>query len=255
MVLVATPIGQHFDDGLKVLQANRHLWCEKALTNSVSQAQTLADAAEAAGLALCVSYAPAFHPIYHEVRRIVHLGEIGRPQLVRAAFGFPHTARSDSKYDPCTGGGALLDVGYYPLLLGALLFDGMPSIHEAEVGRDVDFDVDTHGDCRLSTLSGIELHCEWGYGRDYVNQLEIVGETGKIMAHPIFSKPPNRIPTLTIDRDGASAVHEFPRSNQFASMLREFALANDDPVIRDKHRQFAVHGQQLLEGVRTHGTA
>lgn len=76
-VVVAVPLLLHYPCGLAVLQAGKHLFIEKPVTESVLQAKELEREAEARGLAVIVDYTFSFSPVLPELRRLITAGRIG----------------------------------------------------------------------------------------------------------------------------------------------------------------------------------
>jgi NDP-hexose-3-ketoreductase len=248
-VLVSSPIACHFADGAKVLAAGVNLWSEKAFTRTLDEARTLHARAAEADLSLCVSLAPAHHTMFTAIRDLLADGAIGRPRDIHGHFGFPHVERSRTLYDPELGGGALLDMGYYPLVIAACLTGETPEVVGARLGRDGGYDVDTEGAALLAFPSGVQASLQWGYGRDYTNELSIVGENGTLLARPAFSKPAHLPVKLEIRRQNEIEAVTLAPCNQFAEMLADFAAAVDDAGARRTLRDQALAHQSLLTAV------
>jgi NDP-hexose-3-ketoreductase len=248
-VIVASPIGCHFEDGRQVLEAGVHLWSEKSFTHDFTEAESLVDLATERDLAVCVSLAPAYHSQFMEMRRLITTGAIGRLRDMTGHFGFPHVARVRTLYDPALGGGALRDMGYYPITILSELAGEMPSVAGARLAADAGYQVDTEGAALLAFPSGVQATAEWGYGRDYINELTIVGETGTILAKPAFSKPGHLEVRLDIRRQNAVANVSLEPCNQFVEMLGAFADATASADGRRAYRTKALDHQRLLAQV------
>ncbi len=249
IVLISTPIGCHFEDGLKVLKAGVHLWSEKAFTLSISEAETLVKKASQKNLAICVSLAYRYHPLYRTVCQLINSQEIGALRSIVAQFGFPHTSGTHSIYDPQLSGGALLDVGYYPLIISAEMLGDSMELVGATVNTEKGYEINTSGAALLSSLSGATATAIWGYGRDYINRLEVIGENGTIVASPIFSKPEHLPIYLTLRRQNKDTAYEIPIADQFVKMLDAFAIATRDSALRHSLRETALEHQRLLSQV------
>jgi predicted dehydrogenase len=125
VVYVASTHEQHRADTILFLEAGRHVLCEKPMALSVAEATRMIDAAQAGDRFLMEAMWSRFLPSYVELGRLLDQGAIGRPLLVTADFSFavPEDARADHRlFDPARGGGALLDLGVYPLQLSRLVF-------------------------------------------------------------------------------------------------------------------------------------
>ncbi|HXY93001.1 MAG TPA: Gfo/Idh/MocA family oxidoreductase, partial [Acidimicrobiia bacterium] len=127
VVYVATPHSRHCADTLLFLAAGKHVLCEKPFALNHAQASSMAADARARGLFLMEAMWSRFLPAYVELRRLVAGGAVGEVVLVEGAFGFavPFDA-SHRLFAPELGGGALLDVGVYPVQLAHLLL-GTPA--------------------------------------------------------------------------------------------------------------------------------
>jgi predicted dehydrogenase len=112
-----TPIPVHAQLSLEVLRAGRHLITEKPLATTMAQADEIAAAAGAAGLAVVCAPPNMIYPARQEARRLVASGAIGQPALakVRSSHGGP--AAMAWPLDPAwfyqDGSGPLFDVGVY----------------------------------------------------------------------------------------------------------------------------------------------
>lgn len=83
--------------------------------------------AREAGVFLMEAMWMRFNPLVQLLRRLVASGEFGRLRTVSASFGFPVPERDHRLWNPALGGGALLDLGIYPLGLAQLLL-GAPEV-------------------------------------------------------------------------------------------------------------------------------
>src|SRR5690606_1917341 len=108
---------------------------------------------------------------------------------IRARFSIPELPRSDIRYDKQLGGGALLDVGYYPLsLVGSLL--GYPEKLAVAGHRSVELGVDLSGHALL-TYDDVGCHCFWAIGASYANEIELSFTDSSYYVPRAFSKPPD----------------------------------------------------------------
>jgi predicted dehydrogenase len=128
VVYICTPIGTHAELARRALLAGKHVLVEKALTSTADEARSLAALAAEQGRFLMEAMWMRFNPAVRRVLQEVADGTIGEVCIVQASFGFPPppgTAHWQSD-----GGGALLDMGVYPLTLAHLLL-GIPTAVEA----------------------------------------------------------------------------------------------------------------------------
>jgi predicted dehydrogenase len=123
-VYVATPHGRHRDDALACLERGLPVLCEKAFALDLDQARQMVDAARSRGVFLMEALWTRFLPGFRAALELAGEGRLGVVRSVRSDFGFLAPYREESRlWDPAMGGGALLDIGIYPLFF-ALAFLG-----------------------------------------------------------------------------------------------------------------------------------
>ena len=121
-VYICTPHSSHFDLARQALLAGKHVLCEKPMTLTAEQSRELAALADARRLFLMEAMWMAFTPAIAHVREVIRSGAIGEMRFVEASMGFNFPRTDTSRlWDPELGGGALLDVGIYPLAFAHLL--------------------------------------------------------------------------------------------------------------------------------------
>ncbi|WNV82029.1 Gfo/Idh/MocA family oxidoreductase [Umezawaea sp. Da 62-37] len=143
VVYVATPHAQHHEVVREALLAGKHVLCEKPFTLTVADARELADLAKERGLFLMEAMWTRFNPLVRRIRELIAEGAIGDVRAVHADFGF--TADYDPEHrlwDPALGGGALMDLGVYPVSFAHMVL-GEPesvTVHGSLAPTGVDAD-------------------------------------------------------------------------------------------------------------------
>jgi predicted dehydrogenase len=127
VVYVATPQSEHLSIGLAAIAAGKHVLVEKPIAVSAAEAQKLADAARAAGVLVMEAMWSRYLPQTSVIRRLLADGVIGEVRAVIADHGQAITADPQHRlYRPELGGGALLDLGIYPVQLSSMVL-GAPT--------------------------------------------------------------------------------------------------------------------------------
>lgn len=120
VVYVATRPSTHLADTLLFVEAGKHVLCEKPFALDEAEGRVMVEAARRHGVFLMEALWSRFLPGWQAIGEAVADGRIGEVRLVEASLGFPFPA--DSRlFDRATGGGALLDLGVYPINLAAVL--------------------------------------------------------------------------------------------------------------------------------------
>ncbi|RYE96424.1 MAG: Gfo/Idh/MocA family oxidoreductase [Oxalobacteraceae bacterium] len=136
LVYIGTPHPQHVENALMALRAGKGVLCEKPFTMNLREAEQVVTLARTKRLFLMEAMWTRYLPAYQEVQRILASGEIGTPRQVVADFGFAATFGPEHRvFNPELGGGALLDLGIYPLSIAAGLLGPVTEIRaQAEMG-------------------------------------------------------------------------------------------------------------------------
>jgi predicted dehydrogenase len=126
-IYIGTPHAGHEAHTILCLQAGKHVLCEKPLALNAGQATRMIATARTRGLILMEAVWTRFLPAITRIRELVATDTIGDIRMVQADFGFRAGYDPASRlFAPELGGGALLDIGIYPLNL-AYMFCGAPT--------------------------------------------------------------------------------------------------------------------------------
>jgi predicted dehydrogenase len=136
VIYVASPHTGHLEHSLICLRGGKAVLCEKPFTMNAREAEQLVHEARSRGLFLMEAMWTRFLPHMVEVRRLIAEGAIGEPRMLHANFGFRREFDPAHRlFNPELGGGALLDLGIYPVSLAWMLF-GAPEqvVSAADLG-------------------------------------------------------------------------------------------------------------------------
>jgi xylose dehydrogenase (NAD/NADP) len=125
-VYIPLPNHLHEEWTIRAAEAGKHVLCEKPLALSVASVDAMSAAAWQNRVVLQEAFAYQFHPQTHNVRRLVQDGAIGQVRALRAEFSFLLSKTDDYRLDREMGGGALWDVGCYPVSLFRVVLDAEP---------------------------------------------------------------------------------------------------------------------------------
>jgi predicted dehydrogenase len=129
VIYIGTPHPFHAANSLLCIEAGKAVLCEKPFTLNARQASAVIRAARERGVFLMEALWTRFTPVMHKVRALLAEGAIGRPRMVTADFGFHAPFDPESRlFNRALGGGALLDVGVYPVSLASMVFGAPPRI-------------------------------------------------------------------------------------------------------------------------------
>ena len=188
VVYVATPHPFHYEHTMLALRAGKSVLCEKPFALNAVQASEMTQLAKQKGLFLMEAMWTRFIPAIVRVRALLQEGAIGEPRLFTADLGFANRYDPSSRFfDPALGGGALLDLGVYPISMSSMVFgrpqraSSLASFAPTGVDRQSGY-VFTYPDGQLAVLhSSLDVESP--------SEAELVGTTGTIhldkpMHHP-----------------------------------------------------------------------
>lgn len=123
LIYVASPHSHHYAHAKLCLEHGKHVLLEKAFTVNVSQAEELVALARDKGLLLAEAFWPRYMPTRKMLDDLIAEGTIGEVQAVTADFGAP-LSHVERMWNPELAGGALLDLGVYPINFALQIFTG-----------------------------------------------------------------------------------------------------------------------------------
>jgi predicted dehydrogenase len=205
VVYVATPHTFHKEHALLALRAGKHVLCEKPFTINAGEAEAVVAEARSRGLFLMEGMWTRCFPVMHRLRELVSSGAIGDPRMLYADFGFRTGVDPNGRlFNPALGGGALMDVGIYPVSLASMLFGGPTRVAALANLGSTGVDEETamllgYGEGRLALLStAVRLNTP--------QDATLVGTEGTIRVRSPWWAPR----ALTVTRGGASETEELP---------------------------------------------
>jgi predicted dehydrogenase len=188
VVYVATPHSQHHANVLACLHAGKHVLCEKPLTLNAGQAAECIDLARRRSLFLMEAMWMRFFPAMQQVRDWLRQDVIGPVRLVQADFCLRIPFDPQHRlYSLALGGGALLDMGVYPLSLASMVL-GIPQRTQGHA---------VIGPTGVDELDAVVLGYEGGATAALMCSMTIykpreafiVGSQGYIKVHDVFFRP------------------------------------------------------------------
>ena len=243
-VYVSTPISTHYDLASKYLKLKKNVICEKPLTDSLERTKELIELSESKGVRLHEVCMYQYHKQYQHLKRVT-TDNIGSLKTLSTRFTIPHLAKDNIRYVKELGGGALLDVGYYPLSLLLSLFGKPKNIKATKFSED-GYDVDLFGSA-IFEYDNFYCIAEWGIGLPYTNEAIVVTENKIIKYDRIFSKPETFSTKAQIREGFNDSEVEIGSDDQFVNMFQSIFFADSNLYVNDKESMICLSG--LVDGL------
>jgi predicted dehydrogenase len=225
------PPAMHRDWTIAALRAGKHVLCEKPFALNADEARNMFAAAQSSKRVLLEAIHSRMHPLLARARALVDEGAIGEIQHMDAVFTVPISDRpGELRYLPALGGGALMDLGIYPVHW-LQFFMGMPTeLLAREINRHSS-GVDMETSARFAFGAGRTgaLQCSMQTPLD--NRLKITGSLGTLqITNPLAPQRGHRLQIRTSSRNDDLTV-EAPSS--YACQLSAFvaAIGGSSPLV------------------------
>jgi predicted dehydrogenase len=219
----------HVPWSMRAAAAGKHVLCEKPIAMSAAEARELRDARDRAGVLVGEAFMVRTHPQWLGVRKLIESGRIGDLRLVVGHFSYFRRDPNDIRSRADWGGGAMLDIGCYPITLSRWLFDAEPLEVTGQLEHDPDLGIDRLGSALLRFPTGQASFTCAGQLAPH-QRMQILGTTARIEVEIPFNAPPDRSCRVFVDDGsqfaGASAESvEFPAADQYAVQADRFSEA------------------------------
>jgi Predicted dehydrogenases and related proteins len=216
VVYIATPQSHHLEVAELAIAAGRPVLCEKPLAATLADAEKMVTLAREAGVFLMEAMWMRFNPLVRHLRELVVSGELGRLRTVSASFGLPVPERDHRLWNPALGGGALLDLGVYPLGLACWLL-GEPEV--MTVTGAMENGVDAEAGILLSYRDGARALLDTSLISPLANTAQVTGTRMRAdLDGPFFAT--ERMVLTTADGERREHVLE-PGETGYVGEIRE----------------------------------
>jgi predicted dehydrogenase len=224
----------HVEWATRAAEAGKHVLCEKPLSTSVAEAEKLVPIRDRTRVKMGEAFMVRTHPRWLRIRELVRAGRIGQLRVVSGVFSFFNRDAANIRNRAGYGGGALLDIGCYPVTLARFLYGEEPVRVQSALERDPQFKTDWLVSAILTFHSG---QCAFTCSTQlsYFQHVELLGTRGRIEVESPLNPPVDQ-PTRIVIEDG-------PESREARVNTEEIGPCD----------QFAIQGDLFAEAIREGG--
>jgi predicted dehydrogenase len=253
VVDICTPPGTHAQIATEAAAAGKAVLCEKPLSVGSAQTKDVLDAAAAAAAPLWEAFVFPFQAQHQRLVQLLADGAVGEPAELYSAFHFLLSNRANIRMDAALGGGALADVGCYPIRLALELFGTgagagagtEPQVEACSALTEGEVETDAAG---IVAFGARRLLLTCGFNRSYDTFSTVLGRAGQIqLTNPFHPGPAD---TLTVLRPGAAPLTEHPTTDQrsFTAAIRHIhAVLRGESAPRHTAAEYALPAARVLE--------
>jgi predicted dehydrogenase len=232
-VYIPLPNHLHAEWTQRAAAAGKHVLCEKPLAMSAAEARKVVAACARAGVLLMEAFMYRLHPLWREVRALVDAGAIGELCAIQGWFSYRNVDPGNIRNIAAYGGGAVMDIGCYPINVARWMFDGEPDDVVATVRRDPAFGTDVLTSAVLD-FGGRQAGFTCSTQLEDDQRVHLVGTAGRLLVEIPFNIPPDR-PTRIVRAAGGDPpvapgleVIEVPTADPYGVQGDAFSAAVRD---------------------------
>ena len=188
----------HVPWSIKAAEAKKHVLCEKPVALTAVEAQKLLEARDRCGVSIQEAFMVRTHPQWVAARRLVREGRIGELSAVQSSFSYFNDDPANVRNMADIGGGAIYDIGCYPITTSRFIFEQEPARVLALVERDPKFGTDRLASAILDFPRGQALFVCSTQLVPY-QRTQIFGTLGRVEIEVPYNAPPDRPCRMFID--------------------------------------------------------
>ena len=237
-VYISSINASHFRNIKFALLNNFNVICEKPICLKTYQFRELIKISKEKKVKFFEMIQYKHHPVFFKLREILEKNLIGKVKQVDAGFKIPLKDRSNFRFKKELGGGAINDIGFYPISIMFTLFNAKKvKIIETKFKKENKLDV--KGSLSALNESGILFKLSWGFKSLYKNYLKIMGTKGKIETKFIFSKKINQGAKIILTTSKRRVIH-IKEANQINLAFNNILKSNTKDFIKELDLSFQI---------------
>jgi predicted dehydrogenase len=237
---------------LQAAAAGKHVLCEKPIALSAAEAERLRTVA--GKVLIMEAFMVRFHPQWLRARELVRQGQIGTLRAVQMFFSYFNDDPVNIRNMAAIGGGALYDIGCYPIVAGRFFFEAEPRRAIALVDRDPAFGTDRLTSALIDFGAG--RHLDFTVSTQCVpfQRMQICGSKGRIEMQIPVNAPQGAKTVLFLDDggalDGSSVrVETVPPSDQYMLQGEAFSRAIRGEIELPYGVEDAVRNMRIIDAL------
>ena len=213
------PNNLHVPWTIKAAEAGKHVLCEKPIAMNATEASTLLDVRDRTSMRIQEAFMVRTHPQWVETRRLIREGRIGSLRSITGFFSYFNPDPANIRNHLDLGGGALMDIGCYPINISRFVYETEPRRVLSLIERDAATGIDALTSAVLEFPNG---HSTFTCSTRLAPYQRMIfhGTEGRIDVLIPFNAPHDHPTQIVIDTSddltGASAeTIEFPICDQY----------------------------------------
>ena len=228
----------------KAAEAGKHVLCEKPIALNAEEARTLLDARERFGVRIQEAFMVRTHPQWLETQRLIRDGRIGTLRSIAGFFSYFNSDPENIRNHVELGGGALMDIGCYPITMSRFMFETEPRRVLGLIERDPEFGIDSLTTAVLDFPNGHSTFTCSTRLAPYQRMI-FYGTEGRIEVLIPFNAPNDRPTQILFDDE----IIEIPICDQYEIQGALFSQAIREQTAQPIPLEDAINNMTVIDAV------
>ena len=241
------PNHMHVPWSIKAANAGKHVLCEKPIALSAEEVGLLIEARDRTGVIITEAFMVRHHPQWLTAREIVNSGEIGELRAIQCFFSYFNRNADDIRNNSDMGGGALMDIGVYPIVASRFITGEEPRRVVGLVEHDPDFGVDRLSSAILE-FSNVQSTFTCSTQLVPYQRVHLLGTTCRVEIEIPWNAPPDTPRRIFLD-DGEDRTSE-SREVRTIDVADQYHLQGDAFSRSILENDFSLAGPPLEDAVK-----
>lgn len=246
------PNHMHVEWTIKAMEAGKHVLCEKPLSLKSEDIQKLIDLREKTGLTVSEAFMVRYHPQWLKARSIAKEGLLGELRSIQGFFSYYNVDKNNIRNKKDIGGGAMLDIGCYPVTTSRFVFDEEPVRVASILESDPETGIDRLCSVLMQFPSG---QASFSVSTQLVpyQRMQILGTKGRLEVEIPFNAPPDKSCRLFLSQGEfyreEHELMEFPVCDQYTLQAESFVRTLRGEQDNHVPLEDAVKNMKVLEAI------
>jgi predicted dehydrogenase len=229
---------------IKAAEAGKHVLCEKPIALNAVEARKLIDVRDRCGVRIQEAFMVRTHPQWLETRRLVRAGRIGTLRSITGFFSYDNPDPENIRNQIEFGGGALMDIGCYPINISRFIYENEPHRVLGMIERDPEFGTDSLTTAVLDFPNG---HSTFTCSTRLAPYQRMIfhGSEGRIEVLIPFNAPNDRPTQIMVDDE----IVELPVCDQYTIQGTLFSQAIRGDVEQPIPLEDSISNMEVIDAV------
>jgi predicted dehydrogenase len=225
---IYNPLPNHLHVPLTLAAAKKgkHVLCEKPMSLTAAEAETLRGAPK--GVLISEAFMVRVHPQWKKARELVREGKLGTLRAVQSLFSYYNVDPSNVRNMADIGGGAIYDIGCYPIVVARYIFGAEPVRVVSLIDRDPKFRTDRTASALIDFGEGRHLTFTTTTQGTSYQRVQILGTKARLEVRIPFNAPQDGAMTIYLDKgkkfaDASAKPIKLPKADQYQLLCETFS--------------------------------